>query len=156
MSLNIRLATPPDIPAIQDLEKQSDTAAHWGEDIYRSFFMDNGVERIVLVADHNGSLSGFVVVRAVEDEWELENLVVRPDFRRRGIGSALIHNLAERACQSHVQQILLEVRESNAPAHALYAKTGFVECGRRSRYYQEPEEDAICYRLSVPRRSHGC
>lgn len=149
MILNIRLATPSDISAIQDLEKQADTAAHWSDDNYSSLFAADGARRIVLVAEYDGSISGFIVVRAVEDEWEMENVVVGLNLRGRGIASALIHNLVERACQAHVQQILLEVRQSNACARTLYGKTGFVECGRRERYYRDPEEDAICYQLEV-------
>ncbi len=37
----------------------------------------------------------------------------------------------------------LEVRESNIPAINLYKKFGFLEHGKRPRYYQAPIEDAI-------------
>jgi len=35
------------------------------------------------------------------------------------------------------------VRESNAPAIALYEKLGFTTVGRRKNYYEKPREDAI-------------
>ena len=155
MILNIRLATPSDIPAIQDLEKRADTAAHWSDETYQKLLVANAGERVVLVADHNGSVSGFLVVRAGQHEWELENVVVDLNIRRRGIASALIHNLVERAREADVEHIFLEVRQSNVSARSLYAKTGFVECGRRSRYYQKPEEDAICYRRAINSSQEG-
>ncbi len=151
--MNVRLATTADLPAIQALEKQADTAAHWGDEMYGSLFASGGVKRIVLVADHNGSVSGFVVARAIAAEWEIENVVVAGNLRRRGIASALIRNLVDHARDQHVNQILLEARQSNGSARALYANAGFVECGRRKSYYQHPEEDAICYRLELTRNS---
>ena len=42
-----------------------------------------------------------------------------------------------------VDCLFLDVRESNAPARALYAACGFRESGRRSAYYRAPREDAI-------------
>ena len=44
--------------------------------------------------------------------------------------------------------VFLEVRESNRAARALYEKWAFVENDRRKRYYSNPEEDAIVYRLA--------
>lgn len=144
----VRLATPADIPAIQELERQSDAAAHWGDEIYNTLFAAGGIKRIVLVADDSG-VTGFIVASAIAQEWEIENVVVASNLRQRGIGSALIHELRQRAYAHHVQDIFLEVRESNTPARSFYAKAGFVECGRRIRYYRCPEEDAICYRLEL-------
>jgi ribosomal-protein-alanine N-acetyltransferase len=147
--LNIRLATAADIPAIQALEKQAETAAHWSDDIYRSLFVRGSVQRIVLVAEHNGSVPAFIVARVVGDEWEIENVAVDAQQRRRGIASALIHDLVERAHSENARWILLEVRQSNASARGFYRTAGFLECGRRGKYYQDPEEDAVCYRLEL-------
>jgi ribosomal-protein-alanine N-acetyltransferase len=44
--------------------------------------------------------------------------------------------------------LLLEVRQSNAAARALYAKHGFHETGRRRAYYRDPDEDAVLYALA--------
>jgi ribosomal-protein-alanine N-acetyltransferase len=104
---------------------------------------------LVVVADDNGSVSAFIVARVVGEEWEIENVVVATPLRRCGIASTLMCNLVERARAQGAQQIMLEVRESNISARTLYAKCGFVECGRRERYYQDPKEDAVCYRLKV-------
>ncbi len=47
----------------------------------------------------------------------------------------------------HAAVHFLEVRESNTAAQALYRKLGFVEIGRRSKYYDDPEETAIVMQL---------
>ena len=44
--------------------------------------------------------------------------------------------------------LTLEVRESNAPAIALYEKCGFVFCGIRKDYYTDPKENALLMRLA--------
>ena len=38
---------------------------------------------------------------------------------------------------------MLEVRQSNMGAQALYAGLGFVQVGRRKNFYTEPMEDAL-------------
>ena len=151
--MNIRLATPDDIAAIQSLEKQADTAAHWSDDIYRSVFMHGGAQRIAVVAEENGSTQAFIVSRVVGDEWEIENIVVEKSMRRRGIASALLQDVIERARAESACQILLEVRQSNVSARQFYAKVGFVECGRRQGYYHDPEEEAVCYGMELSRHT---
>ena len=39
--------------------------------------------------------------------------------------------------------LTLEVRQSNAPARALYEKLGYVQAGLRRNYYENPREDAV-------------
>ena len=57
--------------------------------------------------------------------------------------------LVEKLSLAGVREVILEVRASNLPALALYRQLGFVETGRRPRYYQAPEEDAILMRLGL-------
>jgi ribosomal-protein-alanine N-acetyltransferase len=79
----------------------------------------------------------------------LENLVVAPDFRRKGLATGLFAALLTRARETNSESIFLEVRESNQAALALYARLGFVESGRRKLYYANPHEDAVLYRLAL-------
>ncbi len=90
-------------------------------------------------------LIGFLVARNVAPEWELENVVVRAEFRGAGIGTQLLEALLTRARAINSRSIFLEVRESNTAARRLYAKAGFRETGRRKGYYSDPPEDAILY-----------
>ena len=90
---------------------------------------------------------GFLVALHVAPEWELENIVVDPSARRRGVGKQLMDALLSAAHQTNCEAVFLEVRESNAAARTLYEKAGFEQTGRRKSYYNNPEEDAIMYRL---------
>jgi ribosomal-protein-alanine N-acetyltransferase len=75
--------------------------------------------------------------------------VVAIGFERRGLGRALVRSLAEALDVAGVENFLLEVRAGNARALAFYRVQGWVECGRRPRYYADPEEDAILMSLRL-------
>ncbi|MGC2109367.1 MAG: ribosomal protein S18-alanine N-acetyltransferase [Candidatus Korobacteraceae bacterium] len=147
----IRPATPADIPAIRNIERQSDTAAHWGEREYESPFAPDAPPRVALVAvnEIDDALLGFLIARCVLQQWEIENVVVAPEHRRGGIGGKLVGELLNRARQAGVEAVDLEVRESNLAARQLYEKLGFNAVGRRPWYYQNPFEDALLLRISI-------
>ena len=153
-ALEIREATAADVPVILNLERQSDTAAHWSPETYRHLFASTSSKRVLLLMEDRHSAVAFLVARIVGVEWEIENIVVGTQMRRQGLASWLIRDLVVRAQNQGAQTILLEVRQSNTPARALYQKTGFIECGRRPNYYHFPDEDAVCYRLEFQNSSH--
>ena len=70
-------------------------------------------------------------------------LSTEPGCRRQGVADALVTGLLHRAAAIGLATVTLEVRQSNAPAIALYHKHGFVPVGRRKNYYTAPTEDAI-------------
>ena len=45
--------------------------------------------------------------------------------------------------------LMLEVRQSNAPAIALYEQLGFVQVGLRKNYYRNPKENALILRKEL-------
>ena len=97
-----------------------------------------------LVAVEGEQVVGYVGVLAIPpDEFEITNVAVHPDFRRRGIGEALMGALSEKARAESRARISLEVRASNEAALALYRKLGFTPCGLRKNYYTAPREDAV-------------
>ncbi len=166
MSTSIRRAAPSDLPAIMALEKRAASAAHWSIEQYNLLFSAAASKRIALViAGHSGNeerfeneeafghsqrssdLQGFVIVRTLDEEWEIENIAINDSARRRGLGSRLLGALLEMARTQGARRVFLEVRESNPAARALYRKCGLVESGRRPRYYRNPEETAVLYRI---------
>ena len=167
--MRLRPATAADVPALLGLERQCPTAAHWSERQYEELFRttEGACEGFVLVADvtaeasdrgsdsgsrsESGSspLLGFLIAHHLHPEWELENLVVASDCRRKGLATKLFTALLTRARETNSESIFLEVRESNHAARALYARLGFEESGRRKLYYANPHEDAVLYRLAL-------
>ena len=149
MKLSIRSAASADLPAMMALEKHAVTAAHWSAEQYEALFRASESGRVAQVIEDESGFQGFVIARAVDREWEIENIAVAGPARRRGLGTRLLGELLDLARARGAEAVFLEVRESNRAARALYEKWAFLECGRRGRYYSDPEEDAILYRLGV-------
>jgi ribosomal-protein-alanine N-acetyltransferase len=147
VTLSIRAATVADLPAMMQLEKRAATAAHWSAEQYEALFRASAPGRAALIMREESGLQGFVIARVVGEEWEIENIAVAGPSRRRGLGTRLLGELLDSARAKGAAAVFLEVRESNQAARALYEKWAFRESGRRPRYYKDPAEDAILYRL---------
>lgn len=104
---------------------------------------------VFLVAVAEGKVIGYAVALEAADEGEILNLAVAEDGRRRGLGRALVEAIVAALTERGVHEVYLEVRESNAPARALYSGFGFREVGRRRAYYRRPVEDAMVLRLDA-------
>lgn len=147
--MTIRPGKPSDLPRIREIEREAPTAAHWRDEDYLRLFDKTGPRRTVLVAEERGRVLGFLVAHIQTDEWEIENIVVAPEARRRRLASRLLTRLLDLASNANALAVVLEVRESNDAARALYKTAGFVEAGRRAKYYRNPDEDALVYRLML-------
>jgi ribosomal-protein-alanine N-acetyltransferase len=147
VKLSIRPAAAADLPAMMALEKHAATAAHWPAEQYEALFRASDAGRVALIMQEDSGLQGFVIARVVGEEWEIENIAIAGPARRRGLGTRLLGEFLDLARARGAAAVFLEVRESNQGARALYKKSAFLESGRRRRYYNEPEEDAILYRL---------
>lgn len=171
--LKVRPATAADIPALLALEQQCPTAAHWSRQRYEALFRTpvESPRRLVLAIDDDETdgnrnendrssksaesespsprLLGFLIAHEIHPDWELENLVTAPSSRRKGLATRLFTALLKHAHKANCESVFIEVRESNQAARTLYARLGFQENGRRKRYYANPPEDAVLYRLAL-------
>lgn len=160
--MRVRLAINSDVAAMVELDRQNPTSAHWSRLQYEALFASDsqsGSERVAWVIEAQTGPDGddisvaqiyaFLVARKIDAEWELENIVVADNSRRRGFGSLLMRELLAHTARRRGSIIFLEVRESNLSARSLYRKIGFQETGLRKGYYGDPAEDAILYRLSL-------
>jgi len=91
---------------------------------------------------------GVLLARLAADEAEILTLAVAPAMRRQGRAATLLATAAARARAAGARAMFLEVATDNAPALALYAAAGFVEVGRRRRYYAGGS-DALVLRLQL-------
>lgn len=145
-----RFARPADIPFLVALSGESATAAQWDASHYRAAFArGNPTERVILIVEDDSQPAGFLVAKPLGPEWELENIVVAPQSRRRGLAQGLLRDLASLARNHAAEAIFLEVRESNIAARKLYEKLGFALSGRRPAYYSNPDEPAVLYSLNL-------
>lgn len=95
----------------------------------------------LLVADIGGKVVGYVVTMDVDKfTGKIVSIAVRKEFRRRGIGEALLRKAIERLKAKGKIKIALEVRISNIPAQELYKKLGFKIVGTIPGYYSDGED----------------
>jgi ribosomal-protein-alanine N-acetyltransferase len=141
-------ATPSDPPALAALEARCQTHP-WTERQFREevgYGPPGGVlvlrSPVSAAAPWEG-IAAFCVYRMVVDEMQILNVAVAPPLRRRGIARWLLRFALGRAARSGAVRALLEVREGNAGARALYACMGFRGLGTRRDYYRDPLEDAV-------------
>ena len=128
------------IPQMEELERIC-FSMPWSAEMIRSELENPSC--LYLAALEGDTLLGYIGVQTVLDEGYINNVAVRPEYRRRGIASALISLLIEQAREIGLAFLTLEVRASNDAARALYEKLGFSPVGRRRNYYEKPREDAI-------------
>ena len=135
--MTVRPATLADLAAISASETHS-----FGADGWSLALVEEGVAGRLptvhyLVAVQDGEVVGHAVASVVADIAELQRIAVNADHRRRGLATALLDQVVALAVREGAERLLLEVRENNEPALAFYAAHGFVEVGRRSRYYRD-------------------
>jgi [ribosomal protein S18]-alanine N-acetyltransferase len=88
---------------------------------------------------------------------ELLRVGVRPDARQQGHGERLLRAWEQAAAARGCAEAWLELRADNAPALALYRRAGWVETGRRARYYRDGEAAVLMARAlgAEPLSSRG-
>jgi ribosomal-protein-alanine N-acetyltransferase len=144
-----RPGRPDDATAIRSILIESKLSAPAPGDLERITHSRIGAI-LTFVCELNHELIGVLQWRLTGEEAEILDVAVRPAHRRCGHASFLLRNFLQQAAASSVQMILLEVRESNSPAIALYKKFGFQIMGRRPSYYRNPDESALLMNLSLP------
>jgi ribosomal-protein-alanine N-acetyltransferase len=109
---------------------------------------------VCLAAVEEGRIVGYLICARYADVMHLMNIAVDPAARRRGVGTALLERMIERA--GFDQAYTLEVRPSNTGAIALYERFGFRSAGTRRRYYRDTGEDAVIMWRTADTASTPC
>lgn len=99
--------------------------------------------------DAKPSIVGGIIRWAVHDTLEVLYVVVHPAMRRRGLGQMLMQTVLDEARATQKSAVMLEVRQTNTAAVALYARLGFVQTGRRANYYAGSGETALLMTLTL-------
>ena len=88
-------------------------------------------------------LLGFALGWLVADELQLIWIGTRAEHRRRGVGRALLDQLANDARTLGARRVLLEVSRDNTAAIGLYERQGFSLMRVRRGYYRKTGQDAL-------------
>jgi GNAT superfamily N-acetyltransferase len=106
------------------------------------------VDRVRFVAEIEGRVVGTVGAGSGEFSGAaaLTALWVDPEFRTRGVGTALVEAVLDWAKDSGCSQVLLWVTEINHQAESLYERNGFARTGRVMEV--RPNEPALEYEMT--------
>lgn len=133
----IRKMCENDTETIAEIEKECFSEPWSHKTIVNELTNPNAV---VLVAASGQNVVGYINSHICIDEADINNIAVTENYRKRGIGDALISHLLG---EIDVNSVYLEVRESNLGAIKLYNKFGFKQVGTRKNFYIKPTENAI-------------
>ncbi len=135
-ALRIRAANPKDQPSLQMLSNEAwkgapETFASRADEIAQLFGEEG---RVVLIAESERRPMGYLSGVQLGKTLGIEEVAVLPEFRRMGIGRALVTQAL-----SHEGAAVLSVAESNKPARALYRSLGFTQGSRRLVFSRPPD-----------------
>jgi len=100
-------------------------------------------EAVVFLAESNGTAVGFTLLYplfsslSLRPVWVLNDLYVRPDARRTGVGAALLRHARQFAHDTGAEYLTLETARDN-PAQRLYEAEGW----KRDEAFLHYERDA--------------
>jgi len=146
--LRLRRLGESDLASLAALEAEQ--AYPWSAGQLREVLRDPAAW--VLGGEAGEVLVAHAVAVRLPFETELQAMLVGSAWRRRGVAGRLLAAVIDQAREWGSERLLLEVRAGNAAALALYRGAGFVEDGRRPRYYPPlapdgQREDAVLMSL---------
>ncbi|MGX1693955.1 ribosomal protein S18-alanine N-acetyltransferase [Microbacterium keratanolyticum] len=145
----IRPAGASDLDAIMRIETASFPTDAWSAEMMAAELLSEHGR--YFVDDEFGEIVGYGGVRALRgsSDADIQTIALDAAHRGSGRGRALLRTLLSEASDRGANEVFLEVRADNPTAEKLYSSEGFAELGRRPRYYQPDDVDAIVMRLDL-------
>jgi len=132
-----------DIPSILEIENVS-FQTPWRFSTFSGEIVNRGISfPYVIVHRIVERVIGYIIYWKIQEEVQISNFAIHPDFRGKGIGEAVMRRVIKAIQRDGGVYVFLEVRPSNLAARSLYKKLGFKVLGTRKDYYKSPLEDAI-------------
>lgn len=120
------------------IELKNQAAFDWTTEMTQTCI---GQDQVVFVVGHkDATIMAYLMGYCLDSFYDIIQIYVDETYRQQGVGSQLLRYVQE---EMAIEEIILEVRESNVAAIHLYASQGFETIGRRSEYYHDPQEDAL-------------
>lgn len=138
---SIREMRSDDITAVMHVDEVC-FSSPWSREIYEQE-MEKNEFAYYFVMEESGKVVGYAGLWIVEDDAQITNIALLPEYRGYKIGEKLFGFSMQFAMKQGASRLSLEVRESNIIAQKLYRKFGLVPGGVRKRYYPDNNEDAI-------------
>jgi [ribosomal protein S18]-alanine N-acetyltransferase len=155
MTLEFRHLEVRDLAAVEAIERRS-YPTPWSRSMFAGEIAKPSSICLGAFEAETGVLLGYLIISRYVDAWHVMNVAVEPEYRRRGIATALLDRLFELTADDARRGYTLEVRVSNTQAIALYEGLGFQSRGVRRGYYTDNREDAlVMWKDPVREAAHG-
>lgn len=103
----------------------------------------------LIATDDEGTVLGYAGLAIGQGEAWINNIAVRRESQRQGVGKALLEALLAEARRQQVKEVLLEVAADNEAAQLLYGRFGFDVIGVRRNYYAHRNTDALVMQMEL-------
>ena len=139
VNVHIRWMIRRDMPEVLEIEKSSFEFPWSEEDFIRCLRQRNCIG---MVAEYDDRVVGFMIYELHKNQLHVLNFAVRPDVRRRGVGTQMVHKLKGKLSQQRRNRVMLEIRETNLAAQLFFRNTDFRAVSVLRDYYDDTTEDA--------------
>jgi [ribosomal protein S18]-alanine N-acetyltransferase len=153
--VELSVMTEHDLLEVVEIEERS-ALSRWGWEAYYAELQSSNrslmwVARISQPLENpkTYNLAGYIVARLGAGEIHINNVAVRNEYQRRGLGQKLLNTILAEGRRLGAGAGILEVRAGNYVAKALYERCGFRVIARRRNYYSDPVEDALLMTVSI-------
>jgi len=113
----------------------------WTKKQWESEFNKNGSKVVAILLKNK--FIGIYVVQTIIDETQINYFSIKEKFRRKGYGTYLMRYLIKECEKLNIKKLLLEVSEANIIAEVFYSKFGFLNVGRRKKYYKDGSDAVL-------------
>ena len=128
MNLQFRRLELRDLGSIEEIELRS-YPTPWSRAMFAGELSKPSAISLGAFDEESGRLAGYMIISRYVDAWHVMNIAVAPEFRRRGVATALLGQLFDVTAGDGRRGYTLEVRVSNDPAIRLYERMGFRSLG---------------------------
>lgn len=144
--VKIRQATTSDIPAMNELFRKDLGYEECTMEIVEKQFagLDNSREAVFVAEaeDDSSHIAGVIHVEKYNVLYfptmaNILGIAVAADFRRQGIGSALLKRAEEWARENGASSMRLNSGESRKQAHEFYRAQGYIDDKKQLRFIKE-------------------
>lgn len=138
--IKYRLATLNDFNDVEEIENECFKEPYSNSDLHYEF-EKNPVNKII-VAENDGKVIGFIDFLITFNSATIMQVAVTSKFRGQGIATKLLEEMINsfpKEIDDLVENVTLEVRESNVAAKNLYLKNGYEVVVTKKNYYKDGE-----------------
>ena len=149
MQTTIYRATADDLEHLQCIDSDCFEGEVWNSNQWQQMLQRPKRYPVWLIAVDQ-QIVGYAIFSQVLDEAELLRIGVLSSERGKGLARKLLSAAQSELAAADIENLYLEVRESNLSAQNLYRQLGWQQTGTRRAYYPTPDgrEDAWLFSLS--------